>query len=323
MLLVGTETGVVALEEAEGRWRVAWRALEGQAVAALAFRRGQPSHLLAATYSGGVFRSEDGGRSWRQVLGRDAWAVGVAPDGRAYAGLKPAAVARSADGGATWEDLTERLRRLPTYDTWDAPFPPYTAHVRTLAFAPGSPAVVYGGVEVGGVIRSRDGGDTWEEVRNGVHPDVHTLVVAPADPATLYAATGGGFYRSFDEGASWEGAQRGMRHRYTRAVAVHPAEPRTVLTATLKGPPGSWRGPSGADATLYRSRDGGDTWEALGGGLPQPMVGGLEALAVDPQRPERVVAGLSTGEVWASADGGDTWQAVATGVGGVNSFAFA
>ena len=322
MLLVGTDDGVVALQERPHGWDTAWRALEGHSISGLAHHPKHPDQYLASTYGEGVFISQNRGKSWSQAMEQEAWSVAFSPDGIAYAGLKPAGIARSSDGGLKWTDLTRKVNRLSSYSTWDSPFPPYTAHVRTLALAPDGSGTIYGGIEVGGIIRSRDGGNSWDEMRNGVHLDIHTLAVAPTDAMIMYAATGGGFYRSFDKGASWEPAQTGMRHTYTLAVAVHPREPRTVFTATLKGPPGFWQGGYGADATIYASTDGGTTWERLRSGLPEHIEAGIYCLAVEPSRPERVFAGLSNGEIWASQDSGQTWSAIASGLEAVHCLAY-
>ncbi|MCL6510888.1 MAG: hypothetical protein K6U78_09385, partial [Anaerolineae bacterium] len=175
--------------------------------------------------------------------------------------------------------------------------PPHEPHVRTLVAHPSEPDTLYAGVEVGGVLRTRDGGETWEELNEGIYIDVHTLAVSRAVPERMYACTGTGFYRSTDGGQRWVRSMEGLARRYTVGLTVMPGDTDIVVAAAGTGPPG-------VNGEVFVSRDSGATWQPAGDGLPAPMTR-VPALAAAECR---LYAGLDTGALYRSEDAGRTWQ---------------
>jgi hypothetical protein len=233
-----------------------------------------PRRLYAATGKEGVFLSEDGGATWRPVnegiVYKNVWSLAQHPaTGELYAGTEPTSVFKSADRGETWTDC-EQLRSLPGTKDWTFPRPPHISHVRGLALCAQDPAVVCGAIEEGWLLLSGDGGQTWENVREGVEFDAHSVTYLPDDPATLLATTGRGVFKSVDGGRSFVKLEQGLDRRYMAQLVVHPKRPNVLFTAGAAVPPPQFfRKPEGADSAFYRSEDRGQSWTKLHGGLPE------------------------------------------------------
>ncbi|HET7091890.1 MAG TPA: hypothetical protein VFI22_00380, partial [Thermomicrobiales bacterium] len=143
-----------------------------------------PNRLLVGTFEQGAFLTEDGGETWRPVGAGIPHArilsVAISPCDRVngksvlYAGSEPSNLYRSDDDGATWRDFPA-LPALPSAPTWSFPPRPWTSHVRWIALHPTDPQTIYVGIELGGVMTTRDGGATWEDRKPGAQPDAHAL----------------------------------------------------------------------------------------------------------------------------------------------------
>ncbi len=298
-LLIGTDAGVVhvtpempAVSEALGPGHLA--------VAAVAALHSDPTTLVVAARHDGLYQRRDGG--WQRMWEGDAHTVAADPHhpGRVYAGVEPAMVLRSDDGGATWR-ACPAIDALPSRSEWSFPAPPYIPHVRTLVFHPVVPDTLYAGVEVGGVLATEDGGDTWRELTDGIYPDIHTLAVSRADPARVYACTGAGFYRSTDGGRAWEKSMEGLDRRYTVGLVVMPGETDVVAVAAGSAPPG-------VDGQVFISRDAGRTWSRTAEGLP----GRMARVPVLAAAECRLYAGTAEGDLFRSEDAGRTWTRLAS-----------
>lgn len=211
-----------------------------------------------AATRGGLYRSVDDGESWNrlEVPESEVYSVLEHPVGeRLYAGTHPARLYVSTDGGDAWTEC-EGLQDLPSRDEWHTPRHRDEAHVRSLGAA-GEDRLV-AGIEVGGVLLSEDGGDTWRERRNGVHDDVHHVL--ELDDDRWLASTGDGLYRTPDSGASWTRLDGDLDHRYFRESFVHDGR---LYAAATAGPPPTWDGPRDTDAALFESDDGGDSFESV------------------------------------------------------------
>ena len=207
-------------------------ALAGKIVVHVADRNGT---VLAAVARDGVYEISDSGE--RRIWEGDARAAAIGPDGRFYVGTEPAMVFRSDDGGRTWR-RSDKIDELPTREKWYFPGPPHQPHVRSIDFLPDAEASVLVGVEVGGVVHSADYGDSWSELNNGLHVDVHTVRPDPSEPGRLIAATGKGLYLSENNGDSWQQITEGIGQGYTVGLHVNPERVGEVLIATGQRPPG-------------------------------------------------------------------------------------
>jgi photosystem II stability/assembly factor-like uncharacterized protein len=174
---------------------------------------------------------------------------------------------------------------------------------------------VVAGIELGGIVRSPDGGETWQDQRPGAYADCHSLAAHPSFPEALYEAGGGGFAESEDFGESWHAADEGMSLHYVWGLAVDSKDPSLVYTSAASGP-GRAHGSGFSDAAIYRRRDGG-RWE--------PLLEGLAAfpyaLAADPGTPGAVYAGFGDGEILRSLDAGATWEETSHTPGGLAALA--
>jgi photosystem II stability/assembly factor-like uncharacterized protein len=158
------------------------------------------------------------------------------------------------------------------------------------------------GIELGGLMRSTDGGKTWADHRPGAQRDVHSLAWHPRVEGRAYEAGGGGAAWSDDCGETWHPADEGRDRHYTWSVAVDPDDPDLWYVSASTGPYAA-HGGRDPQARIYRRRDG--EWSALSGGLPEPLPAMPYALvAVD----GGLVAGLADGQIWGSTDHGDTWE---------------
>jgi photosystem II stability/assembly factor-like uncharacterized protein len=151
--------------------------LRGSGAHCLAPDPADPDTLYAGLREGGVCRSVDGGRSWVECALPEAGVFSLAisaADGAVYAGTEPSRLFRSDDGGASWHEL-EALLELPSRPTWSFPPRPWTSHVRWIAPSPHEADLILVGIELGGLMRSSDGGETWQDHRPGAQRDVHSL----------------------------------------------------------------------------------------------------------------------------------------------------
>jgi photosystem II stability/assembly factor-like uncharacterized protein len=307
VLAAATGAGVARFRADGAAWGVELVARD-TAISCLARDPRDPDFLLGGARGGGLWRSADGGTGWERLdlQQEDVFSVAVGPvDGALYAGCEPSMLFVSRDRGETWSELAA-LREIPSAPTWSFPPRPWTSHVRWIAPSPHEAGLLLVGIELGGVMRSEDGGATWSDHRPGAQPDCHSLAWHPTAPGRAYEAGGGGAAWSRDAGATWRAADAGRDRNYTWAVAVDPEDPDCWFVSASTGPfAAHGRGP--AEAVLYRWRGAGP-WEPLAGGLSPPLESMPYALAF---AEEALVAGLANGSVYATSDLGDSWEHVA------------
>ena len=302
-LYAATGDAIARLEEVGDAWSVEL-SLEGTKAQCLAVDPADPDTVYTGLRHGGVHRTADGGRSWADCALPEAgvFSLAVSSPARAvYAGTEPSRLFRSDDGGATWREL-EALLELPSRPNWSFPPRPWTSHVRWIAPSPHDADLLLVGIELGGLMRSDDAGESWQDHRPGAQPDVHSIAWHPNQPGFAYEAGGGGSAFSVDAGESWQPADDGRDRNYTWAVAVDPEDPECWYVSASTGP---FAAHGGADpqAFIYRRRNG-DPWERLAGGLPNPLHAMPYALVATA---DRLYAGFADGQLWQSADQGDSW----------------
>ncbi len=305
-LYIATGDGLVRVEPEGDSWH-ARRVLALGGVRCLALDPQHPDIVYAGSEENGVWKSDDGGHTWwdADLPEPAALSLAVSPaDGAVYAGCEPSKIFRSADGGESWHEL-KALRSIPSAPTWRFPPKPWTSHVRWIAPNPHDASLLLAGIELGGVMRSEDGGQTWEDHRPGAQRDCHALAWHPSARGRAYEAAGGGAAWSRDGGHTWQAADAGRDRHYTWALAVDPAEPDCWYVSASPGP-GPAHYSSDAEAYIYRWRGDGP-WQPLDGGLPQPLDSMVYALAI---APGHLFAGLRDGRLYLSRDGGDAWEAL-------------
>ena len=332
-LLVGTVEGVFSFVRGNGSWSPRGTFLPGQHISALLF---EPSIqvLFAGTYGEALYASEDLGKNWerrdRGLGGLEIYTLACQDVGgrpRLYAGTQPAHLFCSDDLGHSWSELSG-LRRVPGVEQWTFPGPPHQAHVKSIAFDPRRPDTLYAAVEVGGFLKSEDGGKSWKTV-SGLNPDAHRVLISPADPAKVYLVMPttncgptdiAGVCVSQDGGESWASlTPRDFRIGYVDPLIVHPRNGNLMFVAGAKTGPGTWRKLHTADARIARSRDGGKSWDILAEGLPEHIRANFEATAMDVWNSGYALFGGTTdGDVFYSADEGDSWRRIIQGIGAVS-----
>ena len=283
-------------------------ALEERGARCLAVDPKDPDKVYVGSSDESLFRSSDGGRSWERLSGVThprATSVAVSPvDGALYAGTEPSSLFVSRDGGESWREL-EGLKNLPSAPTWSFPPRPWTSHVRSIALSFEDPDLIVAGIELGGVVRSEDGGESWQDQRPGAYADCHTLAAHPSAPNTVYEAAGGGFAESEDFGESWAAADTGLEHRYVWGLAADREDP-TLIYVSAAVRPRQAHGSSFSDAAIYRRTNGG-RWQVVADRLAEFPY----ALVADPETPGALYAGFGDGRILRSQDAGMSWDEVA------------
>jgi photosystem II stability/assembly factor-like uncharacterized protein len=293
-------------------------ALEGSDARCIAIDPRDPQRVYVGTMDNGLWFSTDGGASWREAglslneprvlsvaVSRSHVRSGVSV---VYAGTEPSNLYRSEDGGSTWQ-LLPALRKLPSASSWSFPPRPSTHHVRTIALHPTDPDSLAVGIELGGVMRSRDGGKTWIDHNPQAYSDAHQLLTHPLAPERLYEAAGQGIARSDDRGDTWERLDEGLDRHYAWAQAIDPADPDLWYVA-VSGSPSAAHGAGDGQARLLRSR--GNGWEAVDRWGDSAELRRMPyALVTLPDQPGRLLVGLRGGTLLVSDDAAETWSRLA------------
>ena len=237
-----------------------------------------------------------------------------------YAGIEDAALFRSNDGGQTWQELSG-LRDVKG-SLWQPGAGGMSLH--TIMQDPTNPLRIYIAISAAGTFRTDDGGKTWRAINRGLKskyelpdPDaevghcVHRIAMHPARPNVLFMQKHWDVMRSDDAGESWHEISGNLPTDFGFPIDVHAHEPETVYVVPIKND--SEHFPPDGKLRVYRSRTGGNEWEALTNGLPQRdcYVNVLrDAMAVDSLDPCGIYFGTSGGQVYGSADAGDNWTPI-------------
>jgi photosystem II stability/assembly factor-like uncharacterized protein len=350
-LLIGTRKGAFILSSDARRkdWDISGPHFGGWEIYHIAGSPVDPNRLYASQTSGWfgqvIQRSDDGGQIWKAV-GNEFNYKGVPgthqyydgtqhpweftrvwhlepslsdPD-LVYAGVEDAALFRSADGGLSWEELPG-LREAKSH-LWQPGAGGLCLH--TITLDPLNPARIFVAISAAGAFRTDDGGETWRPINNGLKsnqelpdPDadvghcVHHISMHPSRPDVLFMQKHWDVLRSDDAGESWREISGNLPSDFGFPIAVHAHEPETIYVVPIKSD--SEHYPPDGKLRVYRSRTGGDEWEALTRGLPQQdcYVNILrDAMAVDNLDSCGIYFGTTGGQVYASADAGDSWSAI-------------
>lgn len=292
--------------------------LEGVQPCCVAVDPHDPQRVYVGTFDDGLYASQDGGDTWRAdetgLEHRRVLSVAVSPCDRqsgvsvVYAGTEPSTLYRSKDGGRSWLPLPA-LGDVPSAPHWSFPPRPWTHHVRTIALHPTDPERLAVGIELGGVIRSLDGGASWIDHNPQAHSDAHALCTHPLAADRIYEVAGQGIARSEDWGQTWSRPEDNIDRHYAWAQAIDPADPELWYAAISRSPSAA-HGSGDGHAHLMRSR--GDGWVAIDTWGQEPSLRRMPyALATLPAQSGRLLVGLRGGTLLVSSDAGQSWSHVA------------
>ncbi len=261
----GTDAGLYRWDEAERHWHHVASPMDGRCIWSLAQAPGNPDCMLAGTHPAGLFRTDDGGASWRELP------VGFA-EACVFIGQP---------------------------------------RVTQVLFDPADAATIWVGVEIDGVHRSTDGGESWRKVCNGLESeDIHGLALVENGARTLFATTNKGLHVSQDDGDIWHHRRLDSPWQYLRAIQPRADGGATVFLANGNGPPGS-------TGRLLISDDLGESWRD--GGLPGTLNSTPWCFATNPADPDLVFVCTNLGQLSRSTDGGASWTKLAREFGEVRS----
>ncbi len=359
-ILVGTRKGAFILTSDANRkeWKVDGPHFAGFEMYHLKASPVDPNRIYASQCSGWfgqlIQRSNDGGKTWAPVdnkfvydgvPGTHQWYDGTPhpwefkrvwhlepsltdPD-IVYAGVEDAAMFRTVDGGASWHELAG-LRRHGSGAHWTPGAGGMGLH--TILLDPVNHSRIYIAISAAGVFRTDDAGQTWLPINKGLRsnhipdPDaevghcVHRIAMHPSRPNTLFMQKHWDVMRSDNSGDSWHEVSGNLPTDFGFVIDVHAHEPETIYVVPIKSD--SEHFPIDGKLQVYRSRTGGNEWEALTKGLPQQdcYVNVLrDAMAVDSLDSCGIYFGTTGGQVYASSDAGDTWAPIVRDLPGVLS----
>lgn len=350
-VLVGTHKGAFILTSDGKRknWDVSGPHFAGWEIYHMKGSPADPNRIYASQTSGWfgqvMQRSSDGGRTWETVgnkfaydgiPGTHQWYDGTPhpwefkrvwhlepsindPDS-VYAGAEDAALFHSTDGGQNWAELSS-LRKHDTGKDWQPGAGGMCLH--SIIVDPQNPERIYIAISAAGAFRTDDGGKTWKPINKGLVSNfmpnptgevghcVHHIAIHPERPNTVFMQKHWHVMRSDNAGDSWEKVSGNLPTDFGFVIDVHAHEPETLFVVPIKSD--SEHFPIDGALKVYRSRSGGNEWEALTRGLPQQdcYVNVLrDAMAVDRLEDCGVYFGTTGGQVYASTDGGDSWEAI-------------
>ncbi|MEO1250225.1 MAG: exo-alpha-sialidase [Pseudomonadota bacterium] len=338
-LLVGTKKGLFLIEGSHGpgSWTVRGPYCEAWPI----------NHAIADPNTGTIFAgggnewfgpavwvSTDSGASWNhssEGLGYDAgldpvksvWSLSQHGD-RLYAGVQPAGLFFSDDGGRNWAHL-DGLQAHPSRSDWQPGGAGLILH--HIVHHPNKADSIWIGISAAGVFHTDDGGKSWEPRNTGTRADfapedqrypefgqcVHSLALAAGEPDRLYQQNHCGMYRSDDAGRNWTSIEQGLPSSFGFPAAAHPTDPDTLYLFPLNGDAQGRYAPDG-QAAVWRTRDGGSTWTALRNGLPQEnayLTVLRQAMATETSNPASLFFGTTSGAIFATADEGESWSRIA------------
>jgi photosystem II stability/assembly factor-like uncharacterized protein len=331
LIYAGTGRGVIAIKEQNGgNWEINQRRCLPEWEVTELLVSGSDL-LIAGTRGDGVWLQVDDtweGRTggWKKpCYGRrgpgKVHCVTVDPvdPNTIYVGTEPVGMWVTHDGGENWTPL-EGIEGLPSVPDMGYPVPSVEPHVRDITIDPNNRDVMYAALQVGYLAKSTDRGSTWRLLNGGIDADVHTIVIRPDDTNHIYAATGGhghragetmgkALYVSRDAGESWSPMADEFEQDYAVALAMHPENPDILLSAVANGPP-RWRRPSGAEARLIGSTDGGESWYEMETSFDEVGPEFPGTIAFDPASPDDVYICTHKGSLLRSRNGGDDWERI-------------
>jgi hypothetical protein len=350
-VLVGTKKGAFVLN-ADGKrksWKVSGPHFAGWEIYHLKGSAADPNVIYASQSSGWfgqkIQRSNDGGETWEPVgdkfvydgvPGTHMWYDGtqhpwefkrvwhlepsLSDPEMVYAGVEDAALFRTTDGGQSWHEMAG-LRTHGSGPRWSPGAGGMCLH--TIIQDPTNPKRLYIAISAAGAFRSDDGGTSWQPINQGLHsqyiPDpnaevghcVHRIALHRSRPNVLFMQKHWDVMRSDNSGDLWREVSGNLPTDFGFVIDVHAHEPETIYVVPIKSD--SEHYVMDGKLRVYRSRTGGNEWEALTTGLPQEncYVNVLrDAMAVDSLDPCGIYFGTSGGQVYGSADSGDRWSAL-------------
>jgi photosystem II stability/assembly factor-like uncharacterized protein len=352
-VLVGTRKGAFIFESDAKRetWTTTGPHFAGWEIYHVNGSPADPNRLYASQSSGWhgqmIQRSDDGGQTWEPVGNKfeyagvpgthqwydgtphpwefkRVWHIEPSPTDRdtAYAGVEDAAIFKTTDGGLTWNELPG-LREHGSGPKWQPGAGGMCLH--TIVIDPTNPQRIYIAISAAGAFRTDDGGATWTPINQGLRseyiPDpkaevghcVHRIAMHPSRPETLFMQKHWDVMRSDDAGANWHEVSGNLPTDFGFPIQVHAHEPETIYVVPIKSD--SLHYPPDGKLRVYRSRTGGNEWEALTNGLPQQdcYVNVLrDAMAADSLDQCGIYFGTTGGQVYVSPDSGDNWTAIAS-----------
>lgn len=348
LVVVGTKKGVFVASS--GAERKSWT-LDGPYCEHWPINHAIVDPKDGTIYAGGgsewfgpaVWKSTDKGKTWTHSSAglanpegaepvKAVWSLTASPDGALYAGVQPAALFRSTDGGVNWTEV-RGLQEHPTRPDWNPGGAGLILH--TIVVDPKDTKRIWVGISSAGVFFTADGGETWEPRNRGVRADylpedqrypewgqcVHNFTLAAGSSDRLYQQNHCGMYRSDDSGRTWQSIENGLPSTFGFPSAAHPTDPDTVFLLPLNGDSKGRYMPD-ARAAVYRSRDAGRTWQDMRDGLPQENAyfGVLrQALATDGMKTSGVYFGTSGGALFASSDEAESWTMIAEHLPAISS----